>query len=132
MVADIMIMLASFLLTIRYYPGPALPAIEKYQSPFVFFVVLFLTVSFIFNKYEYKKDMKFLPMLSTYAKALLITAGISALALLLFQLGHYSRSIIFGTILGIAVLEFLWLAFYQAIFYSINKNQHPNPPQADD
>ena len=132
MVADMMIVLASFLVTVKYYPGPALPAIEKYQSPFIVFVILFLIISFIFNKYEFRKDEKYLPMLITYAKALLITAGISALALFIFQLGDYSRYIVLGTILGIAVLESIWLALCQAIFYTYNKTRDPDPPTDHD
>ena len=125
MIADILLVLASFLITSKLYQGAALPAIAKYQSPFMVFVILFLTVSFIFNKYELRKVIKFLPMLSTYAKALLITAGISGLAIYFFQLGHYSRFIILGTMLGIAILEFLWIALFQVIqqlFMKRNKN----------
>jgi hypothetical protein len=71
-------------------------------------------------------------MLKTYFKALLVITGISGMALFLFQMGHYSRFIVLGTILGIAVLETLWLALCQAIFYTYSKTRDSNPPSAND
>jgi hypothetical protein len=114
MIADLLIVIASFLIISKIYQGPVEVVFEKYQSPFIFFVILFLIISFIFNKYENQKSRGFFLMLNLYAKALFYTAGISALAIYLLQLSYYSRFIIFGTMLSIAILEFLWIAAFQA------------------
>jgi len=112
-IADMIALLASFLLVSSYHPAPIESVIIKYQSPFIFFIILFLIISFIFNKYDAAKNRGFLAMLNIYAKALFYTAAISALAIYLFQLSFYSRTIIFGTMLGIAIFEFLWISIYQ-------------------
>jgi hypothetical protein len=112
-VADMVALLASFLLVSSYYPAPIERVIEKYQSPFIFFIIVFLIISFIFNKYDAAKNRKFPAMLNIYAKSLFYTAAISALAIYLLQLSYYSRFIIFGTMLGIAIFEFLWILIYQ-------------------
>jgi ABC-type transport system involved in cytochrome c biogenesis permease subunit len=114
MIADLLIVIASFLIISELYHGTPEVVLDKYQSPFIVFVILFLIISFIFNKYENLKSRGFFKMLNLYAKALFYTAGISALAIYLLQLSYYSRFIIFGTMLCIAILEFLWIAAFQA------------------
>jgi hypothetical protein len=125
-VADMLSLLSSFILVSSLYPGPIERVLEKYQSPFIFFTILFLIISFIFNKYEDGKRRSFLKMLNIYAKALFYTAAISALAIYLFQLSYYSRFVIFGTMLGIAMFEFLWILIYQAFHYSRDYFKHRN------
>ena len=114
LIADMVIVLAAFLLASHLYKGPVDLVIDRYQLPFIVFLTIFLITSFWLNKYEHDKEMRFFSMLNMYAKALFYTAGITVLAMYMFQLTHFSRLIILGTMLGIAVLEFLWISVYQA------------------
>jgi hypothetical protein len=124
MIVDMIIVLASFLLVSSIYPAPTEDVITRYQSPFLVFVILFLIISFSFNKYEHISSRTFITKLKLYAQAFMFTIGISLLAMYLFQLTYYSRLIILGTMLGIAILEFIWIALshsFQQIF--LNKKQ---------
>lgn len=114
-IADMVILAVSFTVTATIYQGPIDAVIYKYQIPFVIFLFVFLAMSFWLNKYEYNKSMGYVSMLNLYAKALFYTAGISVIAMYLFQFTYYSRFIILGTMLGIFTLEFFWVSFYQAI-----------------
>jgi hypothetical protein len=124
LLADLVILLSSFIIVSSFYPAPVEDVITRYQSPFTVFVILFLIISFIVNKYENDRSRTFLFTLRLYAQAFIYTIGISLLAMYLFQLTYYSRLIILGTMLGIAVLEFVWIALFQAVhhlFFRRNK-----------
>lgn len=114
LIADMIIVLAAFVAAGYLYKGPVDLVIDRYQTPFIVFLTIFLIVSFWHNKYEQDKTVGFRTMINMYAKALFYTAGITVLAMYLFQLTYYSRLIILGTMLGIAMLEFFWIAVYQA------------------
>jgi hypothetical protein len=114
LIADMVIVLAAFILISSFYKGPVETVVDKYQTPLIVFILIFLIISFWFNKYEQVKSIGFQAMLNVYFKTLFYSAGISILAMYLFQLTYYSRFIILGTILGIAVLEFMWISVYQA------------------
>lgn len=114
LIADMVIVALAFLIAGAFYSGPIDLVIDRYQSPFVVFLTIFLIISFWLNKYEHNTSVGYLAMLNLYAKALFYTAGITALSMYLFQLTYYSRFIILGTMLGIAVLEFVWISVYQA------------------
>ncbi|MBE0664171.1 MAG: hypothetical protein IH597_17070 [Bacteroidales bacterium] len=117
LIADLVIVLSSFIIVSGLYPAPVEDVITRYQSPFIFFVILFLIVSFFFNKYENDRSRTFLFTLKLYAQAFISTISISLLAMYLLQLTYYSRLIILGTMLGIAVLEFVWIALFQTVQY---------------
>jgi uncharacterized membrane protein len=129
MIADMFIVLASFLITSNIYQAPIEEVFVRYQSPLIIFVILFLIISFLFNKYEETTGRGFKKMLNLYAKSLFYTIAISVLAMYLFGFTYYSRMIILGTMLGIAVLEFIWIALYQLVlkmkksFRNSNQNQ---------
>jgi hypothetical protein len=117
--ADMLIVIAAFLIVSTIYRGPVDNVIDRYQSPFIVFVILFLIISFWFNKYENVVGSSFQKKLALYGKALFYTTGISVMAMYLLQFTYYSRTIILGTILGIGILEFLWVTIYQAFRYAI-------------
>jgi hypothetical protein len=124
MIADLVIVLASFLLVSSIYPAPTEEVITRYQSPFLVFVILFLIISFSYNKYENISSRTLVTKLKLYAQAFMFTIGISLLGMYLFQLTYYSRLIILGTMLGIAVLEFAWIVLFQTfrhLFFRHNK-----------
>lgn len=114
MIADMIILLASFLLVSSIYPAPTEEVVVRYQSPFLVFVILFLIISFSFNKYENISSRTLLSRIKLYAQAFMFTMVISLLAMYLFQLTYYSRLIILGTMLGIAVFEFIWIVLFHA------------------
>lgn len=115
LIADLLIVMLAFLIVGTFYQGPVDLVVDKYQSPFVVFIAIFLIISFWLNKYEHDKSRGYITMLNLYAKALFYTAGIAVLAMYLLQLTFYSRFIILGTLLGIFLLEFFWVSIYQAI-----------------
>ena len=124
LIADMIIVLGSFLLVSSIYPAPTGEVISRYQSPFLVFVILFLIISFSFNKYENISSRTLVTKLKLYAQAFMFTIGISLLAMYLFQFTYYSRLIILGTMLGIAVLEFVWIVLFQTfrhLFFRHNK-----------
>ena len=124
MIADMIIVLGSFLLVSSTYPAPTEEVISRYQSPLLIFVILFLIISFSFNKYENISSRTLVTKLKLYAQAFMFTIGISLLAMYLFQFTYYSRLIILGTMLGIAVLEFVWIVLFQTfrhLFFRHNK-----------
>jgi hypothetical protein len=124
LIADLVIVLSSFLIVSSLYPAPVGDVITRYQSPFIVFVIFFLIVSFFFNKYENDSKRTFMFTLKLYAQAFIFTIGISLLAMYLFQLTYYSRLIILGTMLGIVLLEFVWIALFQTVqhlFFRRNK-----------
>lgn len=121
LIADLITVLSSFLFVSSIYPAPVEDVITRYQSPFIIFVILFLIVSFFVNKYENDRSRSLKIKFKIYAQAFLYTIGISLLAMYLFQFTYYSRLIILGTMLGIAILEFVWITVFHAfqhIFFS--------------
>lgn len=119
LIADLLIVMLAFLIISTFYQGPVDLVVDKYQSPFIVFLTIFLIISFWLNKYEHDKSRGYIAMLNLYAKALFYTAGITVLAMYLLQLTYYSRFIILGTMLGIFVLEFFWVSLYQAFRMAI-------------
>lgn len=115
LIADMVIVALAFIIVGKFYQGPIDTVIDKYQTPFIVFLTIFLIISFWLNKYEHIQSMGYAAMLNLYAKALFYTAGITVLAMYLLQLTYFSRFIILGTMLGIFILEFFWVSLYQAI-----------------
>lgn len=123
LLADLIIVLSSFFIVSSIYPAPVEEVISRYQSPFIVFIILFLIVSFIFNKYENDRSRTFFMTLKLYTQAFLYTICISLLALYLFRFTYYSRLIILGTMFGIAFLEFVWIAMFQVIRHLLDKRK---------
>jgi lipopolysaccharide/colanic/teichoic acid biosynthesis glycosyltransferase len=115
LIADMGMVLFSFLFVSKMYSGPIMPVLERYQGSFMAFLILFLIISFWFNKYEYDKSLSYTAMLKRYAKAMFYTTGIISIMMYFFQYTYFSRFMIFGTLTGIFVLEFMWISAYQAV-----------------
>jgi len=114
LIADMVIVALGFFIASTFHRSSYDMILDQYQLPFVVFLTIFLIISFWLNKYEHNTSVGFFTMLNVYAKSLFYTAGITVLSMYLFQLTYYSRLIIFGTMLAIAILELMWVSIYQA------------------
>lgn len=105
--ADILVVTASFLFFIWLKPGSRNVYLPEYFQPFIFFLFIWVGVSFAIDKYQLHKKDNFNDVLfPIIAGDFIILATITVL-IYAFQQFQYSRMIVFGTI-GLSFgLEFL-------------------------
>lgn len=119
---DILIVSFSFLILAWYKPDTVRIVLPKYINPFIVFIIIWVTVSFIMGKYNLLSFKKAFHMIITLSIINFIV--ISSVAILLFalKLSAYSRIIVFGTSFLSYLIEIL--AFN--VIYSLLQKSNPN------
>lgn len=109
---DILIVTAAFLVFIWIKPASKRIYLPTYFNPFLFFTMVWLAVSFVISKYDLHKARKpkeaLVPVLiSNFTILAIVTTLIYS-----FGVFHYSRLIVFGTILLATILEIIFAYLY--------------------
>ena len=109
---DVLIVSISFLVFVWIKPATLRIYLPNYFKPFLFFTSVWLFISVIISKYNIYKVRKYKDM---YIPVLISNLTILAvITTLIYSFGafHYSRLIVFGTILLASILELLLGYFY--------------------
>ncbi len=122
-VLDLAIILFGFLFAAKIKPG-TLRIIETYWRSFVPFALIWLGASAMGGKYELKGVASGIAYVKRIFYSNVLAIAVVMMLMYVFGRFHYSRLIVFGTILTSFVLElFLFLGFFYAFrFHKENKS----------
>lgn len=81
--------------------------LREYSRPLFGFMVIWITVSLLGNKYDLKPPKSVMKIITRIVSNNIMSLGIVFLLTFFFQLFTYSRFIVFGTILATSVLEII-------------------------
>ncbi|TSA27978.1 hypothetical protein D4R71_01370 [bacterium] len=110
---DSIIITFSFLFFLWLKPASLRIYLPQYLLSFVSFFCLWIVISFVLDKYNFKNKHTPKQYVSPLLKTSITALAVVLLLIILFNLLHYSRLIVLGTILLVTVLEL----FFTAIFY---------------
>lgn len=116
-IIDILIVSGAFLLFIWIKPGTRSFYLPYYAVPFLFFLGLWLAVSFSIDKYRLHKKYSIKDLLFPIIAGDFIILAAVLFLIIFFQQFEYSRMIVFGTI-GLSFLLEVFLAYV----YYYNRN----------
>ena len=115
---DILILTGSFLVFIWIKPASKRVYLPKYIEPFLIFLLIWLIVSFIAQKYsiseQYKQEKAIFHIIITNT----VIAGIVSLLMFGFQTFFFSRLIVFGTIALTTFIEVIIVSLQQYWFHA--------------
>lgn len=102
---DTLIITVSFLFFAWLKPGTRLRILPAYYKPFIGFSVLWLSMSFVTNKYQAFQDNRLIEGFNKIFRSNFIILSIITFSIVFFQRFTYSRAIVFGTILVSSFIE---------------------------
>ena len=114
---DSLIVLSSFLFFIWLKPASKRIYLPQYSLPFIGFLVLWIILSVTFDKYNFRSKTTLKQYFSPVLKTSVTSLAITLLLIFIFDLLHYSRLIVLGTIILVTFLELL----FSIILYSHRK-----------
>ncbi len=106
---DLVIISFSFFFIIWLKPATKRIYFPQYFLPFIFFVFLWIILSFLFDKFNFKNKLTIKHYISPIFKTSLTSLAIILSIIFLFDLLHYSRLIVLGTIILCTALELFFL-----------------------
>ena len=109
----VIIIILTFLFTIWLKPASRRIYLPQYLLPFVGFFCLWIVISLIFDKYNFQNRHSLKQYVTPVLKTSITALAVVLLLIILFNLLHYSRLIVLGTILLVTFLEL----FFSAILY---------------
>ena len=112
-IIDILVVTAAFLIFIWIKPASKRLYLPNYFQPFLFFLALWILVSFSIDKYRLYKKQSLRDLLFPVLVGDFIIFSTVVFLILLFQQFDYSRMIVFGT-MG---LSFLLEVFLIYVYY---------------
>jgi len=86
--------------------------LPQYIKPFLGFAVVWLTASFICDKYSITKHANFLKMCYSVIRSNIIVLTTLLLIMYLFNRFEYSHSIVLGTVAMVTLLEFIFSSIF--------------------
>jgi len=104
---DILVVFGAFLINVWIKPASKRVYLPKYFEPFLIFLVIWVVISYISKKYNLPKRLS---LIKSYTYVLFTNIVITAIIISMmyyFNLFHYSRLIVFGTILISTLAEFI-------------------------
>jgi lipopolysaccharide/colanic/teichoic acid biosynthesis glycosyltransferase len=114
-VGDLAVLLASLLLILLIKQGPDIRIPDNYRQSLLLFGCIWIIVSFITKKYRTPVSEKSF-LISAFR--ILITSGIVlgiiTTLMYFFRVDHYSRFVVFGTLLALTVIELIITSVYYA------------------
>lgn len=110
---DVIIVTVAFTFFIWLKPASIRIYLPTYQWPFLLFLLLWMGVSVIFDKYAYSKKRRLRDFVNPILLSNLIILGIATILIYVFNHFNYSRLIVLGT----AGLSTLIELFFFSLFY---------------
>ena len=114
---NIIVVIVAFLISVWPKAATVRIYIPKYWRPFVGFSLIWLSISILAGKYNYNLKEKFISNWLKIFRADIYATSFILILLYLFNVFHYSRLIVFGTI----GLSFIGESLFLAFFYYSNK-----------
>lgn len=111
---DIIVITLSFLFFIWLKPATISFYLPRYTQPFIFFSLIWIGTSLIFNKYTLNDTKKVWSLFYNIIKINIFIFAIIAILIYLFQTFYYSRLIVLGSIITISAFELLFTGLYFA------------------
>ncbi len=105
---DILLVTGSFLFIIWLKPTSIRHYLPAYDVPFAGFLILWILSSLIFGKYSSIAEKKFLKILDIIIRSNTLVTAISASMIFIFDRFHYSRKVVFGTLILATVAEVIY------------------------
>jgi len=119
---DILIVIFSFLIFAWYKPATIHTVIPRHINPFIIFIIIWVTVSYIMGKYNLLSFKKAFHMIITLSIINFIIISIVSILLFALKLTVYSRIIVFGT----SFLSYLIEMVTFNVIYSLLQKLNPN------
>jgi len=109
---DLLIVLFSFTIFIWIKPASVRIYIPRFANPFLFFSIVWIIVSVIITKYSFHKAKKSNDIGITILISNITILAIVTTLIYYFNAFHYSRLVVFGTIILATILELALAYFY--------------------
>ena len=110
LIADIFLVALAFSYIAWLKPGTKAVVIPKYWRPFIGFLVFWVSLSMLGDKYSLCKRERFKDVLVNIVRNNFIATATLTLLMVLFHFFEYSRMIVFGTIALASALEVIFVA----------------------
>lgn len=128
---DILGVILTFCVIIYLKPGPFIVTLQQYYISFLLFLSIWLIVSFATDKYYLFNQGKFISSVKQIVTSNLLIMGIATTLMFLIRVDYYSRTVVFGTIIGSTIFEFLWSSVYfsfrTAVIFPVNDTEIQKP-----
>jgi len=112
-VIDVLIVTFAFTFFIWLKPASLRIYLPAYKWPFVLFMILWIGISAIFEKYDYSKKRRLVHFINPILLSNTIILGIASVLIYVLNEFHYSRMIVLGTTgLATVVEVFIFSLFY--------------------
>ena len=105
--SDITVAFIVFLLSMWIHPGPLKEEIRVFGTPALCFYIFHILVSLLLRKYERGTRYPTGELITRYNLSWVITILAALLALILFQIHHISRQVLFTNLFGLLSGEYL-------------------------
>ena len=105
--SDITVAFIVFLLSMWIHPGPLKEEIRVFGTPALCFYIFHILVSLLLRKYERGTRYPTGELITRYNLSWVITIVAALLALILFQIHHISRQVLFTNLFGLLSGEYL-------------------------
>ncbi|MFC2156790.1 sugar transferase [Acidobacteriota bacterium] len=115
-------LISSVLATIHFYRRRGLQIREEYEVLFLGIYFVWIIISLLIHKFEFKKEKKLVRILIPYWKSEIITIGLVTFFIIITNLDFVSQTIVLGSLLGFAVLENLIVLF----LYMVQRKKIPD------
>ena len=120
---DVILVSGAFLIWAWIKPATINQVLPKYWLPFLFFLSIWVTVSFVMGKYNLHNFTKAPNLLFSIILIDIIIFVIVAIMIFAFNLSNFSRLIVFGTILFSLLFEIITFNFFYKYIYIYNINK---------
>jgi len=114
-ILDIVLVILAFLVCITNKPSTYAETIPAYSTALVIFLFIWVSSSFLFQKYKFSQNEPFNKLLITIIKSNIIAFGLVAIIMYLMRSSHYSRLIVLGTIGLTTMFELVFLFLKQMV-----------------
>lgn len=119
LLVDLFLLISSFFVASLLKEGAFKNYIYTYYTPFITFSIVLLSISLCFQKYGNQEKSSYYKTIKRYIKSLFVAFSFGVICLFYFQLNEYSRFMVLGTVIILALLEVAWVSFYYAFIDSI-------------
>lgn len=109
---DFLFVIGSFLLMVWYKPASLRIYLPAYFRPFLAFWITWMLISLLGGKYTLNRKKTLVDLLTPVLRIALTTVLLISISVYVFDYYHFSRLIVFGTILLSTGLNVLFIIFY--------------------
>ena len=128
-ILDLLALIFAFMLMVAYKPGSRNYLSATYLLGFSFLMVIWITSSLFFKKFEISKELPWFSILKKIVFSNFFSLALISLILVTLQQSGYSRLILFGTIAITTVAELIFSNFHYFLIHTRgDATDITNPP----